>query len=339
MAKDNLFLGFGRGKVGDLVMYRQNGTQITRARNRSPRNPQTPLQLLQRVLLKTSSSAYSMLQSLTNHSFQGRAEGTMSQSRFTELNVAMFRAQLADEIESGDASVILSSGKTNYSKKSSVLPEINPYMVSEGSMGSMDVRFVGGAFGLMFTVAQAGAAAATLTYQQVVDGLGLSRGDQVTFLVLSTSDAYDPSAPDDVNGKFTSFRFARVILEPSDSDMTSLFFADGAINKPNVRNEGNVTLAFVPAAADVPAHLTFALEGIDAAAGKINSCAAGTVIGSRLVGTTWQRTQQSLVLRPSASTVVGHLEYDYELDYLSDAIASYMTVANSSLYLNQSENF
>lgn len=336
MAKDNLFLGFGRGKVGDLVMYRQNGTQITRARNRSPRNPQTPLQLVQRVLLKTSSSAYSMLQSLTNHSYQGRAEGTMSQSRFTELNVAMFRAQLADEIESGDASVILSSNKTNYAKKSDVLPEINPYIVSEGSMGSMDVRFVGGAFGLMFTVPQAGAAAATLTYQQVVDGLGLSRGDQVTFLTLSTNDSPDS---EEGNGKFTGFRYARVILEPSDGDMTSLFFADETINKPNVRNEGNVTLAFVPAAADVPAHLTFAVEGIDAAAGLINSCAAGTVIGSRLVGTTWQRTTQSLVLRPSESTVVGHLQFDYSIDYLSDAIASYMTVANSSLYLNQSENF
>lgn len=336
MAKDNLFLGFGRGKVGDLVMYRQNGTQVTRARNRSPRNPQTPLQLLQRVVLKTSSSAYSMLQELANHSFQGRMEGTQSQSRFTELNVAMFRGRLADEIESGDPAVILASDKTNYSKKSDNLPEINPYIVSEGSMGSLDVEFVGGVFGLMFTVPQAGAAAATLTYQQVVDGLGLSRGDQITFLAMSTNDSAD--LPDG-QGKFTGFRFARVILEPSDGDMTSLFIANGAINKPNARNEGFVTLAFVPAANDVPAHLTFALEGIDTAAGRINSVAAATVIGSRLVGSTWQRTSQSLVLRPYQSTVDGHLTYDYNLDYLSDAIASYMTVQNSSLYLNQAENF
>lgn len=336
MAKDNLFLGFGRGKVGDLVMYRQNGTQVTRARNRSPRNPQTPLQLLQRVVLKTSSLAYSMLQELTNHSYQGRMEGTESQSRFTEMNVAMFRARLADEINSGDASVILSSDKTNYSRKSDSLPEINPYVISEGGMGSLDVEFVGGLFGLMFTVPQAGAGAATLTYQQVVDGLGLTRGDQLTFLVLSTNDSADTP---DGQAKFTGFRFARVILEPSDRDMTSLFFADGAINKPNARNEGFVTIAFVPAAENVPAHLTFALEGIDTAAAKINSVAAATVIGSRLVGSTWQRTSQSLVLRPYESAIAGHLTYDYNLDYLSDAIASYMTVQNSSLYLNQAENF
>lgn len=336
MAKDNLFLGFGRGKVGDLVMYRQNGTQITRARNRSPRNPQTPLQLLQRVVLKTSALAYSMLQELTNHSFQGLMEGTGSQSRFTELNVAMFRAQLADVINSGDPEVILSSDEVNFSKKSDNLPEINPYIVSEGTMGSLDVRFAGGLFGLFFTVPQTGATAATLTYQQVADGLGLSRGDQVTFLVMSTNDSSD--SPDG-QCKFNGFRYARVILEPSDRDMTSLFFADGVINKPNARNEGYVSLAFVPAAGDVPAHLTFALEGIATAAGLINSVAAAAVIGSRLVGTTWQRTSQALVLRPYNSTVDGHLTYDYNLDYLSDAIASFMTVQNSSLYLNQAENF
>lgn len=336
MARDNLFLGFGRGKVGDLVIYRQNGTQVTRARNRSPKNPQTPLQLLQRVVMKTSATAYSMLQELANHSFQGRSEGTMSQSRFTEMNVAYFRAQLAEEIESGNARVILTSAKTNYSKKSDSLPEINPYVVSEGSMGSMDVRFDGGLFGLFFTVAIEGATAANLTYQNVVDGLGLSRGDQVTFLVLSTNDS--ESSPEG-QAKFTGFRYARVILEPSDGDMTSLFFNAGSINKPNLRNEGNVTLAFVPAAGDVPSHLTFAMEGIDTAAGKINSAAGATVIASRLVSSTWQRSSQSLVLRPSSSLVTGHLLFDYSIDYLSDAIASYLTVKNSSLYLNQAENF
>lgn len=336
MARDNLFLGFGRGKVGDLVVYRLNGTQVTRARNRSPKNPQSPLQLLQRVVMKTSATAFSMLQGLTNHSFQGRSEGTMSQSRFTEMNVAMFRAQLAEEIESGIPRIILQSAKTNYSKKSDSLPEVNPYIVSEGSMGSMDVRFEGGLFGLFFTVAVEGATAANLTYQNVVDGLGLSRGDQITFLVLSTNDS--ESTPDG-RGKFTGFRYARIILEPSDGDMTSLFFNAGAVNKPNLRNEGNVTLAFVPAASEVPAHLTFAMEGIATTAGLINSAAGATVIASRLVSTTWQRSSQSLVLRPSSSLVTGHLLIDYNVDYLSDAIASYLNVKNSSLYLNQAENF
>ena len=47
MSKGNLFLGFGRGKVGVVVFSRLNGEQVTRARNRSPRKPKYPLQLLQ----------------------------------------------------------------------------------------------------------------------------------------------------------------------------------------------------------------------------------------------------------------------------------------------------
>lgn len=332
MAKDNIFLGFGRGKIGDIVMYRANGTQVTRARNRSPKNPQTPLQLLQRVILKTSAGAYSMLQEITNHSFQGLAEGTPSQSRFTELNVKYFRTLLKDEIESGVAEEILASNKTNFASKSTSLPEMNPYVVSEGSMGSQMVQFVGGLFGLMFVVPQTGATAATLTYQQVVDGLGLNRGDQITFLCLSTDDA-------EGTGKFNGFRYARVILEPSDGDMSSTFFADGIINKPNARNEGNVSLAFVVASGEVPAHLTFSIEGIDTAASKVNSVAAATVIASRLVGGTWQRSKQSLVMRPDTISVTGHLQWEWGIDFLADAIASYMTMTESSLYLNQAENF
>lgn len=332
MAKDNIFLGFGRGKIGDIVMYRANGTQVTRARNRSPKNPQTPLQLLQRVILKTSAGAYSMLQEITNHSFQGLAEGTPSQSRFTELNVKYFRTLLKEEIESGVAEEILGSLKTNFASKSTSLPEMNPYVVSEGSMGSQMVQFVGGLFGLMFVVPQAGATAATLTYQQVVDGLGLTRGDQITFLCLSTDDS-------EGTGKFNGFRYARVILEPSDGDMSSTFFADGAINKPNARNEGNVSLAFVVADGEVPAHLTFSIEGIDTAAAKVNSVAAATVIASRLVGGTWQRSKQSLVMRPDTVSVTGHLQWEWGIDYLADAIASYMAMTESSLYLNQAENF
>lgn len=336
MAKDNLFLGFGRGKVGDLVMYRAGGTQITRARNRSPKNPQTPLQLLQRVCMKTCAGAYSMLQDITNHSFQGRAEGTPSQSRFTELNIAFFRSLLRLEIESGDVEEILMSQQTNFADKAASLPEFNPYIVSEGSIGKLDAEFINGNFAVAFTVAVAGATAANLTYQNVVDGLGLTRGDQITFLCLSVDDS--PEGEQNA-GKFNGFRYARVILEPNDGDMSSLFLDNGAINKPNARNEGSVNLVFIPAASNTPAHIQFSIDGIDTAAGKVNSVGGATVIASRLSGAVWSRSTQSLVLRPSTLTTTGHLNLDHDADTLAAAIASYMTVTESSLYLNQAENF
>lgn len=336
MAKDNLFLGFGRGKLGDLVMYRQNGTQITRARNRSPKNPQTALQLLQRVLMKTSSVAYSLMQDIVNHSFQGRAEGTECQSRFTALNIAEMRRRLADVINSGDPEEIYTSSESNYAAKSASLAEMNPYVVSEGSLQTMDVAFSAD-FYLAFLNEVTGATAETLTYQQVVDALGLSRGDQLTFLMTSCDDR---DADDADLGHFNSFRYARVILEPNDGDMTSIFLtAEGIVNKPNVRNEGDVSFAFGTAASPLPQRLRFYMSGISADAGKINSAAAASVIASRLSGGIWQRSSQSLVVRPSALDIAGHLSFDHGVDLLGAAVASYMTVQNSSLYLNQSENF
>lgn len=336
MSKGNLFLGFARGKVGDVVFSRINGEQVSRARNRSPRNPQTPLQLLQRVVLKTVSTAYSMLQDITNHSFQGYMEGTESQSRFMNLNVAMFRRLLDEEINSGSAEDILSSASTNYASKTSTLAQFDPFVISEGSIGSTDVRYLTGLSSLILPLIGATPTAATITYQDVVDGLGLTRGDQLTFMVLSVDDR-DVAGVD--TGVFNSFRYARLILEPSDGDMTSLFFDEGAINKPNARNQGEVNLQYVPAAGGVPAHLTFAIDGIDNNAGQQFSSAGAAVIISRLSGGVWQRSSQSLVLRSYSLSVEGHLTYDHGTNYLGDAIASYLTGASSSLYLNQAENF
>ena len=338
MSKGNLFLGFGRGKVGDVVFTRVDGEQVARARNRHPRNPQTAVQLLSRVVMKTSTTAYSLLRPICDHSFQGRAEGTPNQSRFTVLNVAAMRARLAEYIYSGSPEDIYTCPEANFSPKDVSLPVVNHYVVSEGSLPTSDVRFSASAFGLFFTAGlPAGTTQATVTYQQLVDALGLSRGDQLTFVMLSVNDSTGPDADP---GVYSGLRYARVILEPNDADMGSTFFTDGgAVNKPNTRNEGVVSLALVAATESVPAHLTFLTEGIAAAAGLANSAAAATVISSRLAGGTWQRSTQALVVRPSDITVEGHLQYDTAVYLMGESVASYMTVQNSSLYLNQSENF
>lgn len=337
MSKGNLFLGFGRGKVGDIVFSHTNGEQVTRARNRSPKNPQTPLQLLQRVVMKTVSTSYSLLQDICNHSFQGMQEGTENQSRFAVLNVAAFRDRLSQYIISGDPEDILTCPETNYASKSISLAVVNPYIVSEGKLPVCDVQFSGGLFCLFFPVPlAAGTTAANITYQQVVDALGLSRGDQLTFLFLSVDDSSNPDAD---AALFNGFRYARVILEPSDGDMTSPFFIEGAINKPNTSNEGNVQLAFVAAAGDVATHFTIATESMSTDSYKPNSVAAATVIASRLAGGIWQRSTQSLVIRPSDVAIIGHLHFDTQTYLMGESIASFMTVQRSSLYLNQSENF
>lgn len=334
MSKDNLFLGFARGSVGDVTFTRVNGVQVARARNRSPRNPKTPIQLLQRVCMKTAALGYSLLQDICNHSFQGRAEGTECQSRFTTLNVAQLRSNLQDLIDSGDPEQILYATVTNYAKKSSTLAEFMPYIVSEGTLPSMRMLDWGANLALDLGQSLLEKAVNEITYQDVVDALGLQQGDQLTFLWLSIDDLHNVSP---TVSQFNGFRYARVILEPNDGDMSSLFITDGAIVKPNVRNEGEGIFAISKRTDDMQMAITARHPAITLSANAVNSMAGGTVIASRMSGGVWQRSTQTLWLRSDEVAAEQPLHWSHHEDYLGEAIDSYLTNDTSSLYLNQAE--
>lgn len=131
MAKGNLFLGLGRGKVGDVVFYRKNGEQISRVRNRSVRNPNTDGQLYQRAIMATVSKAYQAGSAIFDHSFEGVSVGAHCQSRFMELNCNLLRSLVDSDIASnhGDgtcqAAVVARRGSW---------PVANAYRISQGSL-------------------------------------------------------------------------------------------------------------------------------------------------------------------------------------------------------------
>jgi hypothetical protein len=107
MAKGNLFLGTGRGKVGDVVFYRKNGEQITRVRNRSVKNPDTEAQQVQRAVLASVSKAYQAGSTIFDHSFEGCSTGAECQARFQKLNIdwlgSAIRADLAANHGDGES--------------------------------------------------------------------------------------------------------------------------------------------------------------------------------------------------------------------------------------------
>lgn len=328
MGKGNLFLGFGRGSVGDITYYRAYGEQVFRGRNRHPANPQTTLQLLQRVVMLTAQHAYSFMSAICDHSFQGRAVGTMSQARFTALNIAKMRQGLASAIEE----IITGAdptwyGESNYAAKGSFLPEFMPYVISEGSIQPL---VQGWSSGSMTVTPGPLGVDENMSYEDFCESFGLQRGDQLTFLQLTIDDS-------DVTGQFNGFRFARVILEPAtDASWAQPMFAGSGtfkpIANPNVANEGEI---FFDASGDA-LKFSFATDGVEAAGAEF-SPAAFAVIVSRRVGDVWQRSTNSLALRPY-TVGTGNLTYDHAADFLGDAIDSFKIKSGSALYLNQAEN-
>ena len=126
MAKGNLFLGMGRGKVGDVVFYRSNGEQITRARNRHPRNPNTDAQIIQRAVMAGVQRVYSLGYQLFNHAFQGYRVGAENQRRFVKVNADKIRKAVLAALNGSETPVYLGAPGI-------LSPVPNEYIVSEGN--------------------------------------------------------------------------------------------------------------------------------------------------------------------------------------------------------------
>lgn len=122
MASGNIFLGTGRRSVGDVTLYRRNGTQVSRLRVRKVANPKTNPQSLQRNYFSPVSRFFSPLSGVLERSWEGynRSE---SYSKFLQHNVKLAR-------QSG----------WYIPKGSPWLPM--PYRLSQGSLPSIDYSMV-----------------------------------------------------------------------------------------------------------------------------------------------------------------------------------------------------
>lgn len=327
MAKDNLFLGTARGSVGDVTFSRLNGQQVARVRNRSPRNPQSPAQMVQRIIMSTVGKAYSFMQAICNHSFEGFEAGQLSQRKFMEVNVGMLRDRVADVLAYPVEEVIRASEAFNFSFKNDYSPVLNGYQISAGSLPSLAMVGADGNHQPCISFDPGELTAATITYADIVRLLGLQRGDQLTFIQTSQ----DQTKQDHDFDLLTGFRFARVILEPSDGDMSSLFLDGNAINKPNERNEG-VFSSLLISNTETMKGLYFRLQNIAHSSPEDNpdkQLASFTVILSRQVGGRWLRSTQFLVPR------YGSGQYYSNHSKLGLAYETYRIGSSSDLYLNQ----
>lgn len=329
MAKDNLFLGTARGSVGDVTFSRLNGIQVARVRNRSPRNPQSPAQMVQRIIMSTVGKAYSFMSEICNHSFEGFESGQLSQRKFMEVNIGMLRDKVAEILAYPVEESVLASTAYNFSFKNDYAPVLNGYMISAGSLPSIQMVNLDGNYFPCIDFDPGELTSATITYNDIVSLLGLQRGDQLTFIQV----AHDGSKTEHDRDILTGFRYARVILEPSDGDMTSTFLSGGQINKPNDRNAGKFTLLNVSNSESVKG-LSFALADItqNTGSGPQDRLLAGfTVVLSRQVGGRWLRSTQFLMPRYTSGTAA----------MMSSTIAlayeTYRLDSASDLYLNQAE--
>lgn len=136
--KGNLFLGFGRKSVGDVVFYKRKGSteQMARARNRKPNNPKTDKQLYQRAIMATVLQAYSAGKAIFDHSFEGKSVPDGSMNRFMSLNLHRLRSAIAEDLANPDAQT-----QGHVVAPGAVTPVPFAYRISEGSYANQLLTF------------------------------------------------------------------------------------------------------------------------------------------------------------------------------------------------------
>lgn len=90
MAKGNLFLGTAARSVGDVVMYRREGSQVSRVRVRKIANPRTDAQSLQRAAFSPVAKFFSPLAVVLERAWEGVSK-SKSYSEFLKENVKRAR--------------------------------------------------------------------------------------------------------------------------------------------------------------------------------------------------------------------------------------------------------
>lgn len=180
MAKGNLLLGMGRGKLGDVVLYRQNGQQMSRPRVRVVNNPRTSGQQIQRMVQATIAYAYAGLKTIVDHSFEGVQYGGKSMNYFMKRNMDELRAQ-----------VIAGGNGENISARFAI-PNVrvlypNNYVVSNGSLPPCPdpenaVLSDSGNEGIAFGSGQVTEG----SLWEFMHVFGADAGDQLTFLIFNT---------------------------------------------------------------------------------------------------------------------------------------------------------
>lgn len=135
MAKGNWLLGGVSGKVGDLVLSKSNGKQVTRARNRNPKNPKTSAQALQRMKFGALAAFYDAFATdVLDHSWQGVKYGGASHNFF-------YKAALSPSVKT--PAVAKGSNifvPSNYPMARGILQPVNVQFQSNASMHT-DIGF------------------------------------------------------------------------------------------------------------------------------------------------------------------------------------------------------
>ena len=307
MAKNLGLLQNGSGKIGNVVLQRNN---VQRVRKRTINNPRSQAQQISRMIAATATRAYSALKGIVDHSFQGIAYGGKSMNYFLKNAMRDLRNEAAKYVSGERPTDLLFTYSPKY--QFGIAP--GGFLVSKGTLPSIG--------GVSTTAEQGGTdyfqfsfidASTDFTPTHLAQ-LGVLPGDQITFLCV------------DCTHGTPTVRVSRLVL--TTEALTGNYFTAAMISSKTT-----------PAIREYLLDATAQTETrpLDAAA-VFNLddnivMGAGCIILSRPVGDTWGRSNERLKWAGDSDEATVE-DYVYE-NALETWMEEGVTLGESDRYLNE----
>lgn len=215
-----MFLGNARRKVGDIVLYRRNGKQVTRIRV-TPSNPKSEAQCRTRMAFSTCASAAATLKPIVNHSFENIKQGAASVNHFTAINMPRVRDAAWHGIEKdyGGQSFDIA----NFLIKGAKGCAFFPFQISRGSLLWKQYECSDGYVQVMGVGEEVATLSITdaASYRQALQALGVAPGEQLSIVLIVCPLGEDgpvvQAAFGDAVNYYTSLELYRIIFKTEDA--------------------------------------------------------------------------------------------------------------------------
>lgn len=299
MAKSKSFFGLRRGSTKSLTFSVYRGQQVTKDRVSEVANPQSSMQMKQRLLVPLVASARSTLKTLVDHSFEGMAYGDASLKEFSRLNLQKDALKVASYVPKG----AMDSGLANFIISRGSLPvqsvEADGEVTESGGFSSVK------ATSLVAPGAPSSPYQSTKLTKEMVDAIlaknpTLQRGDQLTFLICFAAGRYNypVNASENAKAHYHNFCISRLILDETVENNWRYQVAEKSLQ------DGYMQLKCFD-----DANFTFSAALYDPA---VDTIEAACVILSRKDGNNWRRSSQRLnVLVKTDTPTFDQAQYSY----------------------------
>lgn len=228
MSKGNLFMGFGRGKVGSVVLARSKGQQVARAYNDAPKNPRSEGQMMQRSIFASAVKFFSQgRQAFYQFAFENKSSKQSDYNAFVSAN----------------AKRGMHISKPAFDE--STYPVLASWMMSKGSLPELDLTYDTSNKTYILSLPGLAAGAKWGAVSQLLKATyGLNGGDIVTIVTINAngSDASNTPAIEPEKRGQIKWDIKQALLDvDSESDVAEIFGTGASAMVDKIKFNGVAT--------------------------------------------------------------------------------------------------